>query len=201
MITEQRRNNACDAIPRSCNPRSCSLRSYRRSGYFQQLPSRRHALVRGRDRTDGPVEAGARSSGHLHGPGTSSTAMPPISLPGLAGGGRDVLSVARPAHAPRIGLHAPAQINHMVDVPHCGPAHSAGMTNVSDLTGLPAGPRPTPEGAGSRLAARVSRAGALTGLAGVARYAAGVLLPGSAPGPDAATTQVAACRASAKPAR
>lgn len=74
----------------------------------------------------------------------------------------------------------------------CGPAHSAGMTNVSDLTGLPAGPRPAPEGAGSRLAARVSRAGALTGLAGVACYAAGVLLPGSAPGPDAATTQVTA---------
>jgi hypothetical protein len=40
--------------------------------------------------------------------------------------------------------------------------------------------------------AGLSRAGALTGLAGAALYAAGALLPGSAPKPDAAASQVIA---------
>jgi hypothetical protein len=45
-----------------------------------------------------------------------------------------------------------------------------------------------------RLADRggLSRAGALTGLAGAALYAVGALLPGSAPKPDAATSQLVA---------
>jgi hypothetical protein len=66
------------------------------------------------------------------------------------------------------------------------------MTNLSDVTGLPAAPRPAPQGDGSAPAVAIGAASALTGLAGVACYAAGVLLPGSVPRPDAASAQVMA---------
>jgi hypothetical protein len=52
--------------------------------------------------------------------------------------------------------------------------------------------RPSADPMGPADRAGLSRAGALTGLAGAALYAAGALLPGSAPKPDAATSQLIA---------
>jgi len=61
------------------------------------------------------------------------------------------------------------------------------MTNATSTTAHPVPPpdlRPGPGPAG------VTRLGALTGIAGIVFYIVGVLLPGSAPKPDAATGQV-----------
>jgi hypothetical protein len=51
-------------------------------------------------------------------------------------------------------------------------------------------PRVPPQNSASSLVAGSSRAGALAGLVGVVCYTLGVLLPGSAPKPDATTSQV-----------
>lgn len=63
------------------------------------------------------------------------------------------------------------------------------MTNATSTSAHlvpPAGPDgPAPVGV-----SRISRIGALTGLAGIAFYIVGVVLPGSAPKPDAVTGQV-----------
>jgi hypothetical protein len=67
------------------------------------------------------------------------------------------------------------------------------MASLSDVSDPPsATPSPPPERPPDHLPAGLSTVAALTGLAGVAIYAIGVFLPGSAPKPDTATAQVVA---------
>jgi hypothetical protein len=93
-------------------------------------------------------------------------------------------------HEARIHHFGRSNINQVVDVLWRVEAESDGMALTSDRPSATA--RPVSERSDAPLVARISRPGALSGLAGVVFYAIGVLLPGSAPRPDAATSQVAA---------
>jgi hypothetical protein len=103
------------------------------------------------------------------------------------------VSYRRGWHTFRIHHQEPQNINQLVDVLPSKPAKSEAMSSLSGL--LPPSldtPRPAPRTAPVDAVAGTSRAGALAGLVGVILYAAGVVLPGTAPEPDAPTSQVVA---------
>src|SRR5262249_27457436 len=85
----------------------------------------------------------------------------------------------------------PENINQVVDVFPREPGESESMSRVPDLVHSSlAIPPPARRGSQTEVLIGARRAGALAGLVGVILYTAGVLLPGDAPAPSAATSQV-----------